>query len=108
MNNDLEFMFNWRSYDAKATMFWVSLCGTPKEAKEYQYTIKIESCAEKKAGRTKDIIIATGECLSCEVSHEEVKMKATEVMIFSKDILAKAAEGNEKNRLVWYLRIQKK
>ena len=87
VNNDLQFIFNWKSYDAKATMFWISLCGTPKEAKEYEYTIKIESSAEKKAGKTKYLLIGTGDCLSCDVSHEDVKTEATEVMLFSQDIL---------------------
>jgi len=107
VNNDLEFMFNWKSYDTKATMFWVSFCGSPAEAKDFEYTIKIESAADKN-GRTRYALSGTGECLSCEVSHEEAKMKATEVMIFSKDILAKAAEGNDKNKLEWRLQIQKK
>ena len=108
VNNDLEFIINWRSYDANATMFWISLCGTQKKAKEYEYTIKIENSADNKAGRRKYILIAMGECLSSEVSHEDVKMKPTEVMIFSKDILDKAAEGQDKNLLESRVVIKKK
>ena len=104
VNNDLQFIFNWRSYDAKVVMFWISLCGTPKEAKEYEYTVKIESSADSKAGRTKFLLTGTGECLSCDVSHEE----ATEVMLFPKDILKKASEGNDEKKLVWSLEIRKK
>ena len=92
VNNDLElfiFILNWRSYDANATMFWISLCGTQKKAKEYEYTIKIENSADK-------------------LSHEDVKMKPTEVMIFSKDILKKAAEGHDEKKLQWKLVIKKK
>ena len=108
VNNDLEFILNWRSYDANATMFWISLCGTQKKAKEYEYTIKIENSADNKAGRRKYILIATGECLSSELSHEDVKMKPTAVMIFSKDILEKAAEGHDEKNLEWRLVIEKK
>ena len=104
VNNGQEFLLNWKSYDAKATMFWISLCGTPKEAKEYEYTVKIESSADRKAGRTKFLLIGTGDCLSCEVSHEE----ATEVMLFPKDILQKAAEGHDEKDIQWNLVIKKK
>ena len=108
VNNDLEFILNWAGYDKKITMFWISLCGTQKEAKEYEYTIKIESSADKKAGRTKYIIIATGDCLTCDVSHEDVKKKPTEVMLFSSHILKKAAEGEDEKELEWTLVINKK
>jgi len=109
VNNDLQFIFNWRSYDAKVVMFWISLCGTPKEAKEYEYSIKIESSADRKAGRTKFLLAGTGDCLSCEVSHQDVKDKATEVMLFSQAILNKAAEENDDpTKLKGRLMIQKK
>merc|ERR1712242_285170 len=41
VNNKLEFLYNWRYYDKNLTMFWISFCGTHKEAKEYEHTIKI-------------------------------------------------------------------
>ena len=104
VNNGQEFLLNWKSYDAKAFMFWISLCGTPKEAKEYEYTVNIVSSADRKAGRLKFLLTGTGECLSCDVSHEE----ATEVMLFPKDILKKASEGNDEKKLVWSLEIRKK
>ena len=108
VNNDLDFLVNWKSYDSNLVMFWVSLCGTPMEAKEYEYTIKIESSAEKKAGRTKYLLIGTGDCISCDVSHEDVKKDETEVMLFSQGILKKAAEGNDEKKVEWKLVIQKK
>merc|ERR1712226_1716324 len=103
VNNELEFLFNWKDYDSKATMFWVSLCGTPKEAKEYEYTVKIYSSAERKAGRAKVLLMGTGECLSSEVSHEDFKKKETEVMLFPRSILKKAAEGHDEKKLEWSL-----
>ena len=108
VSSDLEFMLNWKSYDANSLMFWISLCGTPKEAKEYEYTIKIESSSDKKAGRTKLLLTGTGECLSCEVSHEDVKTKTTNVLLFFQDMLKIAAEGNDENKLEWRLVIRKK
>ena len=72
------------------------------------YTIKIESSADRKAGRTKFLLIGTGDCLSCDVSHEEVEREATEVMIFSQDILKKAAQGHDEKKLQWRLIIKKK
>ena len=108
VNNELEFFINWKSYGANAVMFWISFCGTPKEAKKYEYTIKIQSSADKKAGRTKVLDISTGDCISCEVSHEDAKKKG--VMLFSlhiEDILKKAAGGSD-DKLQWTLVIQKK
>ena len=106
-NNDLVFLINWRHQDEKAMKFWISLCGTEEEAKAYEYTIKIESSADRKAGRSKFLLTGIGECLSSEVSHEDVKKKPTEVMCFSKDILKKAAEGQDEKRLEWTLVIKK-
>ena len=109
VHNIPEFILNWKSYDSNTTMFWISLCGTAKEAKEYEYTMLIESSAERKAGRrSKVLLMGRGECLSCEVSHEDVKKKPTEVLIFSQGMLQKAAEGNDENKLEWRLAIQKK
>jgi len=113
VNNDLEFIFNWQSYDANSIMFWLTLCGSQEEAKQYEYTIKIKSSADLKAGRMKFLLTGTGDCLSCDLSHEDVKKKkkksaATEVMLFPKDILRKAAEGHDEKQLQWNLMIQKK
>jgi len=108
VNNNLQFLSNWEDYDTNAKMFWISLCGTPKQAREYEYTIKIKSSAEKKAGRSKFLLTGTGECLSCEVSHEDVKKNATEVMLFPRGILKKAAEGQDEKKLEWTLVIKKK
>ena len=108
-----QFIANWKNYNAKATMFWISLVGTPKEAEEYEYTIKIVSSVDEKAGRTKYLLIGTGDCLSCDLSQEDVKKKkkmstATEVMLFPKDILQKAAEGHDEKYIQWNLVIKKK
>ena len=106
--NDLEFIVNWNSYDANAVMFWISLSGTPKEAKDFEYTIRIKSSADEKAGRTKYLLTGTAECLSCDLSHEDVKKKVTGVMLFPLDMLKKAAEGHDEKLLQWSLVIQKK
>ena len=108
VNNALVFLINWRHQDEKAMKFWISLCGTEEEAKAYEYTIKIESSADKQAGRTKYLLTGTGECLSCDVSHEDAKKKETEVMLFPQSVLKKAAEGHDQKKLEWRLVIQKK
>ena len=51
--------------------------------------------------------MGTGECLSCEVSHEDVKRRP-KVMVFSIDILKEAAEGNDENDFEWRFVIRKK
>ena len=106
VDNNLEFMVNWRSYDAKAVMFWISHFGTPQEAKKYEYTIKIVSSVDKTAGRTKFLLMGTGDCLSVDESHEDVKKKATDVMLIPRGILKKAADGND-NKFEWRLVLQK-
>ena len=108
VNNGQEFLLNWKSYDAKATMFWISLCGTPKEAKEYEYTVKIESAADRKAGREKYIFTGTRECMSCTVSHEDVKKNAEGALLFSRKMLEKEAEEDDEKKLRWKVVINKK
>jgi len=113
VNNDLEFIVNWKSYDTNAVMFWLSFCGSQDEARQYEYTIKIKSSADFKAGRTKYLLIGTGDCLSCDLSQEDVKQKkkmseAAEVMLVPKDILRKAAEGHDQKKLQGSLVIKKK
>ena len=103
----LEFFSNWQHYDIHHTMFWISFCGTKKEAKEFEYTLKIVSSADKKAGRTNYLLTGTRECISCDVSHEDVK-RSGNALVLSKDMLAKAAEGNDENKLEWAFVITKK
>ena len=105
--NDLEFFANWQHYDIHHTMFWISFCGTKKEAKEFEYTLKIVSSADKKAGRTKYLLTGTRDCISCSLSHEDVK-RSGNALVLSKDMLAKAAEGNDPNKLEWVFVIKKK
>ena len=106
--NDLEFIFNSQPYDANVTMFWVSLCGTPKEAKKYEYTVKIESAADRKAGREKYIFSGPQECMSCTVSHEDVKKNAEGALLFSRKMLEKEAEEDDEKKLRWKVVINKK
>ena len=106
-HKELEFLSNWQQYDNLMTLFWISFCGTKKEAKEFEYTLKIESSADKKAGRTKFLLTATRECISCDLSHEDVK-RSGNALVLSKDMLAKAAEGNDENELEWVFVIKKK
>ena len=108
--NDLEFIINRKYYDTNVTMFWVSLCGTPKQAKQYEYTytIRVLSSADVKAGREKYILVGTGDCISCTVSHEDVKKNAVGALLFSRKMLEKEAEEDDEKKLRWTVVINKK
>ena len=100
VNNDLEVILNWESYDENIKMFWISLTGTAKKAKEYEYTLKL---------RNKDgadiLAFKKTECLSCEMSSDNVKKDATALFLTRDDV--KRAETDEK-RLKWKVLIKKK
>ena len=78
----------------KIHMFWVSFCGGETKAAEYEYILKIQSSEDKKDGGTKYLFTGTRQCVSCEVSHEDMKEEMEALLINKK--LVKAAEGNEK------------
>lgn len=108
VNNDLEFILNRKHFDLNVTMFWISFLGSPIQAKQYKYTIKILSSADYKAGRKKYIVSGTGECLSCQVSHEDVKKTVEEALLFSRKKLEKEAEEDDEKKLWWAVMIEKK
>ena len=90
------------------TMFWISFCGPQKEANAYEYTVKIVSSTDWKAGRTKFLASGTRKCILCDISHEEVKKRAVAVL-FPKDLLEEAYKGEDENKLLWWsLSIKKK
>jgi len=98
---DLEFILNWACYDTKITMFWISLCGAAKEANEYEFTFKLENKAQ-----TKVLTTNTRKCLSCDLSHDDVKKKAT-ALLLSQEEIKEASEDNE-DKLYWTISIKKK
>jgi len=99
VNNDLEVILNWESYDENIKMFWISLTGTAKEAKKYEYTLKLLNKDVKEVIATKKT-----ECLSCDMSSHDVK-KATALFLTRDDM--KQARTNEK-KLEWKVLIKKK
>jgi len=99
---DLTFFINRNDYNDDLMMFWISFCGTKKEAELYEYTIKIVSSAEKKAGRIQYLFTGSRRCVSCDVSHKDIK-KTTEALFVSKELMRKAAEGHNEKRLEWKL-----
>ena len=104
---DLTFFINRKHYNDELTMLWISFGGGQKEAEEYEYTIKIESSTARKAGRTKYLFSGTRQCVSCDVSHEDMKKKM-EALCINKELLIKAAEGHDENNLEYTLKIVKK
>ena len=80
-------------------MSWISLTGTAKEAKKYEYTLKLLN-----KDKTEILASKKAECLSCDMSSEDVK-KATALFLTRDDV--KLAETNEK-KLEWKVLIRKK
>ena len=93
VNSDLKFLANRRYYDTNITMWWVSFCGTQVEANEYEYTIKIKNPTEQRENR-KYLFTGTRDCVSCDVSHEDMKVKG-DALLLNKALLERAA--NEKD-----------
>jgi len=104
--NNLTFFINRKHYNDELTMLWISFCGGQKEAEEYEYTIKIESSTARKAGRTKYLFSGTRQCVSCDVSHEDMEKKM-EALCINKELMRKAAEGHNEKRLEYKLMIAK-
>ena len=100
VNNDLEFVLNIAPYDENVTMFWISLFGTTKEAKEYEYTLTLEN-----KDRTKILATKTTKCLSCDMSRADVKKKGMVLLLSLEDL--RQAENNDQN-LYWTVLIEKK
>ena len=71
----------------------------------YEYSIKIDSSAAKKAGRTKYLFTGSWQCVSCDLSHRDI-VKEMEALFISKKLLKKAAEGHDEKRLEWKLIVQ--
>ena len=72
----------------------------------YEYSIKIDSSAAKKAGRTKYLFTGSRQCVSCDVSHEDMKRKM-EALCINQELMRKAAEGQDEKRLEYKLMIAK-
>ena len=105
--NDLKFFYNHRSYDKNLAMFWVSHVGTQMEADQYQYTLKIENAIARRAERSEYLLFAgTRDCVSCDVSHEDMKAKG-DALFLNKDLLKKAVNGSD-GKIHYTLVINKK
>ena len=83
-------------------MFWISFSGTRKEAEECEYSLKIVNAAD----RTKYLFTGSRQCVSCDVSHEDMKKKM-EALCVHKELMRKAAEGHNQKRLEYKLMIAK-
>jgi len=99
--NNLTFFLNQLSGQDNLVMFWISFCGGQEEAEQYEYTLKIKSSAYRKAGRTVYLFTGSRQCMSCEVSHEDMK-KRKEAVLIDEKLLAKAAEGNDDKETLQY------
>ena len=77
-----EFFSNLAIYDENVGLFWVSLIGPPKEARKYEYTVKLASSKEA-ADAGKFLLAGTGDCTSCVVSREEFLKNPKEAVFIS-------------------------
>jgi len=100
VNNDLEFIVNRESDSERIVMFWISLNRSAKEAKKYEYTLKLWN-----KDRTKILIMKSTECLSTVMPHDNVKRMATALFLTQDDV--KKAETDDK-KLWWRVSIKKK
>ena len=97
-----------RQYDKNITMFWISFCGTQGEAEKYKYNIKIRHPTEQQED-TKYLFTGSRDCVSCDVSHEDMKVKG-EGLLLNNALLEKAAVENDGNflKFKWCLVIKRK
>ena len=104
-DSDFKFFLNILTYDTNLTMFWVSIGSSSLEAAGYTYKLKIKNPQED------DKYIFSGEqdCVSCEVSLEDMKKKG-DALFLSKALFKKAAEENDGQSLKFSvtLKIEKK
>ena len=101
---DPRFFYNWHQLGMlNLTMFWASLDGTPKEAENYKYTLEILDPDGK------CLFFAERLCVSCDVSHEDMKECARAILL-DKDLLERASKENEVGERIfsWRLTIGKK
>ena len=96
-----EFLRNWTEIDKNHVMFWISYCGSQKEANNYEFKIKIQSSRDKKNGKETFLSKNTARCVSCELSVEDMKDDKQGAVVFSKRLLREAADGN--NQLLDYV-----
>ena len=106
VNSDFKFIINNKNYDTSLWMFWISICGTQTEAEDYKYSIKIINSSDKRA---KELFIFTGEreCVSCDVSHEDM-MESRNAVFLNKDLLERASYEDDGQKFDYTLVIQKK
>jgi len=91
VSKNLGFFINWVNYDMNLAMFWISFCGRAKEAEKYEYKLMLKSSIDNNVATT-NLLSGERECMSCEMSHEEV-MKKAKGLLFPHDLLDKAVEG---------------
>ena len=108
VSNNLGFFFNWVNYDMNLAMFWISFWGRAKEAEKYDYSLVLKSSVDNNVAST-NLLCGQRECVSCDMSHEEVKKQA-KGLLFPHDLMDKAVEGQaaEEKWTGWTLVINKK
>jgi len=106
LDSDLKFFMNWKCFDTNLAMFWISFAGTPVEAEEYDYTLKIRHPTERREDR-QYLFTGTRDCESCDVSHEDMKVKGS-ALFLNKALLESAGASMENDKFRFLFVIRKK
>merc|ERR1711974_412864 len=100
-------MGNWKNVGMmNLAMFWVSHVGTQMEADKYQYTLKIENPKRKSENSKYLLFNGTRDCMSCDVSHEDMKEKG-DALFLNRGLLERAVNGSD-GKIHYTLVINKK
>jgi len=87
--NGIAFYLNQRYHSENLAMFWISFSGGQDEANKYEYILKIQSSDPQ----PDYLFTGSRRCVSCEVSHEDMKREMTALMIDKKLLLSAQEYG---------------
>ena len=101
----IDFYFNQRYHSENLAMFWISFSGGQDEANKYEYILKIQSSDPQ----PDYLFTGSRRCVSCEVSHEDMKREITALMIDEKLLHSAIVKiGNVENRINFTLMVKKR
>ena len=90
------FIFNLTEVDEKYVLLWISYCGSPKEAKKYNYEFQtlernvMDPEIEDDDENVEVLSFHKSKCVSCELSFQEIKEHPQGAAVFTKEFLKSA------------------
>jgi len=87
------FIFNLTEVDEKYVLLWISYCGSPREAKAYNYQFEI---VDLDGTEDDENVVSsyTSKCVSCELSFQEIKEHTQGAAVFTKEFLKSAVSDD--------------